>query len=222
MDNEITDGQVAATEKMLPQSQVNELIGGAKAAAADKAARETEARLQAEYEAKLQSVSLDKEALFSEWEQREAAKKQAATEKAREIEVQQKFDEVLKKYDQKLYESRDIAPDFEEVIKKFPHKTHQALIIGTADLPNTGEVMLYLARNPGKAFTLNQMAEANWDGLVAELNAISKTLESQRASVNNKVKAPLSKLKSDVVGLNNGGKSTLEELRREKRSFRLN
>lgn len=223
MDNNLTDGSVVA-EKMLPQSQVNELIGAAKAAAADKAVRETEEKYRAQMQGDApKSSALDKDALFSEWDKRSAEREEAkrqeeenARASAEEAAAQATFKEVVDQYRTKLKASTEIAPDFDELMKKFPHHKHDALVIGLNQLPNTAAVANTLYRKPGKAFTLNKMAYENWDGFMEELHAISKRIDENATSKNSGVRPPLSKLKSDVVGLNNSGIRSRAELKKDK------
>lgn len=223
MDNNLTDGGVVA-EKMLPQSQVNELIGAAKAAAADKAIRETEEKYRAKMQEEASKSSvLDKDVLLSELDKRLAEREEAKRqdeEKARvaaeEAAAQATFKEVVDQYRTKLRASTDIAPDFDELMKKFPHHKHDALVIGLNQLPNTAAVANTLYRKPGKAFTLNKMAYENWDGFMEELQAISKRVEENATAKNASVRPPLSKLKSDVVGLNNSGMRTRAEIKKDK------
>jgi hypothetical protein len=220
MDNEeITIA--SEVEKLVPQSQVNELIGGAKAAAADKARRETEAQYQnkiTELEDRIKaSAPVDEDAIIAKLEARRAEQEEQKQKAIEVAEIDKQTDEIRIKYKSKLDAAHDISPDFDGLMRTFPHGNHPALVMGTVDMPNTAQVMLELARNPSRAFTLQKMSHDNWDGCMMELKKISEALLVKESVGKGKVSAPLSRLEPGVkMGLSNNGKRSFSELRKDK------
>ena len=137
----------------------------------------------------------------------EQAKKEAEEERKKaeeEAAVQAEFKRITQEYDAKLSLGKGSYDDYDEVMSEFPHAMHNALVLGTVNLPNTHDVIYYLANHPVRANELENTAARNWKGFMKELNALSKSLlENKEAAAREpKIRSPITRNKSDSVGSN--------------------
>ncbi len=190
-------------QKMLPQSAVNAIVMREREDAAIRAKREAEA----EFQEKLKSVQpVDKEALFSEWEQRASAKNAEIRAREEKERVDREFSVIKQRYYSKLNSaSSRKGEDFDRLMKEFPHESYPALMIGADNFDNTDEIMEYLADNPVRAEELDRTAQRNYNGFLKEMRKISETLAVNESAAQHepKIRAPLSRNKSNIAGVNN-------------------
>jgi hypothetical protein len=201
-DNLGLDSTADANERMVPQSTVGAAIRREKEETAERVRKQ----MEAEFQEKLKSIQpVDKEALYAEWEQRSMARNAEQKAKEENERTQREYETILKRVDSKLVAAKDDYEDFDEVVRAFPWKEYPSLVIGADNFPNTAEVMKYLADHPVKADELDRTSLKNWNGFVKEMKKISDALLENKSAAQSetKAKAPLSRNKSSVVGLNN-------------------
>lgn len=209
MSDGVVETNVSAgnEEKLIPQSMVNSIVAREKAEAAERARKS----LEVEFQEKYKSPAIDKDALYAEFEQKFLAKnmqdRRAEEERKKaeeEAAVQAEFKRITQEYDAKLSLGKGSYDDYDEVMAEFPHAMHNALVLGTVNLPNTYDVMYYLANHPVRANELENTAARNWKGFMKELNSLSKSLlENKEAAAREpKIRAPITRNKSDSVGSN--------------------
>lgn len=199
----LDSSQSGQDQKLVPQSAVTAIVMRERADAEQKATREAEARFQEQ----LKSVQpMDKEALFSEWEQRASAKNAEARVKEEKERTDKEFGVIKQRYYSNLNNaSRSKGDDFDSLMKEFPHEAYPALMIMSDNFENQPDIMEYLADNPVRAEELDRMAQRNYNGSLKEMKKISETLAINESAAQRepKVNAPLSRNKSNIAGVNN-------------------
>jgi hypothetical protein len=149
--------------------------------------------------------TVDKEALFSEWEQRAAAMSAEAKQREENERVTKEFETVKQSYYGKLVSAaKSKGEDFDRLMKEFPHENYPALMIGANNFDNTEDIMEYLADNPVRAEELDRTAHRNYNGFLKEMKKISETCSANSSAAEHepKINPPLSRNKSNITGSN--------------------
>lgn len=149
--------------------------------------------------------AVDIDSLTGELERRIEAKYKQQKEAEQQQEFERAHAKVAQEYNAKLMAAKNSGEyeDFHDVMSEFNHDSHQYLVIGAAQLPNTADVIYELAKNnPLKAMQLNELAKYNPQGFQKTLQKLSASIEENKAAKKNvsKAPAPLSQVKSSTTG----------------------
>lgn len=199
--------QAAPAEKMIPQSEVNALVGRIRQEAHNKGFQE--ARAEVSQQPAQQFNGLTKEDINQMIiEQTKASQLQ----QAREIRAQQIVDD----FRNKMVAGIEKYPDFKEKVEaldlpKIPEIVHLA---GSAD--NTADIMYELANNPHKIASLLTLARQAPHLSHIEMQKLSSSIKSnQKAAESIQPKEPLSQIKPSSAP-SDKGPMTVADFRRAK------
>lgn len=152
--------QSEPSEKMVPQSKVNDLIGHAKAQTSEKVRRELEAQYsqkQSQSDSNVkentnaQGFNNDIERQVSEVFERKQREYQADMDRRQTEELGRS---IIEKFSDSLEKSKDEFPD---LMSKLRLESMPTLVPLGVSVENTAQVMDEFARNPLKAFQYHQM-----------------------------------------------------------------
>jgi hypothetical protein len=209
------------TERMLPQSTVNELIGNAKREAAEKAA----ARAVEEYKRNQQSSSqqnLSNSGLTAEDVNRLASevidKKRLEYEKeAQEKAYIQAANNIVKAYEQKINAGRDKYQDFDEVtgsvnMGKYPYMVQ----LITEHVDNAADILYNLAQRRSELAKLERMCKDDLiDDAIYDIKRLSKSLkDNEEAAQIKNSKTPLSQQRPSNTGTDSGATLSVRDYKK--------
>lgn len=219
---------VVEPEKMLSQSQVNELIGREKASAADKARRAAEEQYQAQLAQMQQQQAQaqaqpqmqqqgnpNEEAMYQNVYNRimaEAQKQQAEAEQAHQ---RAQMEKVAGDYYSKINQVKEKYPDFDAVMSDFKPTAFPEIVMLASSMDNAGDVMYELAKRPEKVASILQLAQRDPDLARKALNALGGSIaQNEQALANNReAPAPLSRQKPSSGGVDNSEYSSISDFK---------
>lgn len=208
--------QDAAQEKVLRQSEVNDLIGKAKHAAYEKGKREAleeAARSQQNASAPTQQSGGSMGGMPQLTE--EQVRQMIADEAGRQAQIAA-VDKTLSSFAQQMSAGKGRYSDFDETVgmlgnlQNLPHIVDMATGTGMA-----ADVMYELGRNPGKVGNLTTLAYLNPDLAKVEMRKLADSIKAnQEASESPSAKEPLSQVRPSTAGTDNGS-NAIRDLRRK-------
>lgn len=208
------------TQKMLSQDEVNRIVSREKARAADAARREAEERYQREIEAANQKMqerrdegvsrNVDADALYQQF--REKMNQEQAMQRQQEI-----VNAAASSYLDKINAARQNYDDFDDTIKSFDPAQFPQIVFLLADIPNGGDVLYELQKNPEKLGIVDNLALKSPDHAKAVLSKISASIQQNKDALQNSayqnVSSPLDRLSQTRVAGDNGQR-TISDLRK--------
>lgn len=207
---ENTAAPESAPEKMLSQSEVNALVGAAKAKAAEIARRELEAEMRQ------RAPVIDEEAIIKRAQ--EAMKKQLEQERQSVIEEQERknAEELANVYRNKMSSGKEIYPDFEEVVADFDPSKYLNLTILAAQMDGLPEIMYEINKNPSKLVNLDYLSKTDTNRARKEMEKLVKSVRANEQAAKTQVKthSPLKQLKPSIIAGSDTGKKTISDLRK--------
>lgn len=213
------------TEKMLPQSEVNRLVGGVKTQSKQelsKAQQEIEA-LRAQLESQPKSmggitynpdeiVRQATEAAQRGIQEQLAKEREEAQRKAQE----QYANDISARYAELTKDGPEIYEDWNEVMQDFDYENLYNVPLMAMKHDNTRDLMYTLQKNPAKLATLvstmnvSPKAAENW------LKELSTSLKQSKSGSTPSVNAPLSQLKPSQAAADNG-RPSIRDLKKKYR-----
>jgi hypothetical protein len=209
-------------EKMLRQSEVNDIVGRAKSEAATRAVeqykRSQQESAQSQQHSNYTQQSNDS---MSEEKIRKLAGEEAARLRSEWMTEQQTRIEtdaakrIVKTFYDKLATGKDKFDDFDQVtndvkLERFPNTVHML----AEHIDNADEVMYEISKNRSKLARIEQTSrdfpeEALWD-----LKRLSESIKANNAAGLVKTpRAPLSQQRSSNVGTDSGGALSMRDLK---------
>ncbi len=214
---------------MLPQSEVNRLIGSAKAEAQERARRHAEE----DFNRRLNELEAKKAAAQARGEDtREISADtivQQVTERLREDQRQRdeehlrraqedEMNQVAQTYLSKIEAGKKGYVDFDEVVKDFNPAAFPQLTFLVSHMDNAADVIYELAKNPHKLATVNELARTPGADRMAysELVKIGKSIEANKVAQSEEAQArtepPLNRMQpTNKTGSN--GQMSISDLR---------
>lgn len=200
--------QDAAQEKVLKQSEVNELVGRIKHEAYQKGLREAQAQ---QPQSMPQGQSMGGMPQLTE----EQVRQMIADEAHKQSQVAAAHN-MLTSFAQKMQNGKSKYQDFDETVanlgdlRNIPHVIQLAEEAG-----NTEDVMYELGKNPGKVATLTTLSYVNPQLAKLEMKKLSDSIKKNQEAQNiPDVSEPLSQIKPSTVGTDNGSLS-IRDLKRK-------
>lgn len=204
-----SETQQQTSERMLPQSEVNRLIGKAKAEAAEKASQRYQQQQAPAHQNTdelfnkfNQTVEQQVNSKFESWQ-----KQQAETAKNQEKQLfDQQMRDIANSFNDKLskVDQENRYEDFAEVVKSvnFNDPKAQGLVACLNEYDNAGDMMYRLASEPQKLYQLSNMVFDQPNLAMRELKRLSDSVQQNETAKNQpRANAPLSQLKtSNNVG----------------------
>ncbi len=202
-----------AQEKLLRQSEVNELLGKAKHAAFERGKRE------ALEQSSMQNApngggNMGGMPQLTE----EQVRQMIADEANRQTQVSQAHS-VLNNFAQQMVAGKGKYSDFDETVGKLGDMGKYPYIVQLAtEQGNAGDIMYELGRNPGKVASLTTLAYINPDLAKIEMKKLGDSIKvNDQAQESPSVNEPLSQVKPSTVGTDNGSR-TIRDLRKKYRA----
>jgi hypothetical protein len=202
---------VQAAEKLIPQSELNKIVGRVR----EEARQDGYARARAEMSAVEPQQSEQQQGYQSH--SRENIE-QLVAEKIKEQAQLEVAKKIAGDFTNKLLAAKEKYPDFEETVAQLNLPTIPQIVHWANSLDNTADVMYDIAKNPAKF--ANILMLSNNAPLLAQRelqklsSSIKKNEEAKSAAENVSVGEPLSQLKPSVTGTDNG-KPTIRDLRKQ-------
>lgn len=225
--------EVNATEPVeptLPQSKVNELIGRVKHSAYEKAkaellgnqarqvvnpnpenlARDERTKPSAD-SAEMQNLIDERLQSFQQQQKQEAAQEMATREAER----------ILSEMQVKMRDAKSRYSDYDDKLKAVngfqstPDIYHYANMV-----ENGGDVLYDLANNPAKVATLKQLGDIDPQLALLEVRKLSDSIKTNMNPNVASTPAPLARVKTSTVGMDNGKMTSLDKLRDFKNKYR--
>lgn len=224
-DNQVLEDSASSTvenapeEKLVPQSQVNKLIGSAKEKAAEAARREVEQKYQRELEAlnaqrssptkNEGSAEIDEDALYQKFTQR-------LQNQMQEENMKNHITRIGNTYSSKIEQGKSAYEDFDEVTKDYDPAQSAHLTVLLSDIDNPADVLYEINSNPTKLVVLDQLARTMPKKAMSELLKISKSIsdnkQAQAEASSSRISDPLDRLSPSKVSGSNG-KMSITDLR---------
>lgn len=214
----------SSNEKMMPQSEVNKLVGAAKARAeADALAKYQQMQGQSPSFGGMaqmpQTQSFDPNSILEEARkvaQEEWDKKQKEREHA---ENTARVNEWGNSFLRNMAQGPAQYKDFDEVVADITPEAFPNVVIEAGRDNNTADIMYELGKNPDKAVRLQQMAQVSQGLFQKEFRKLAESIAANKNALaqNQKAPNPLSRLKSSVVAGSDTGKRTIKDIRKDPR-----
>src|SRR5882757_1658140 len=192
------------SEKMVPQSQVNEIIKRRTAEVSDRTRREMEALYaqQASAAAPPKQAGGDgdlEDRVFNRVLDKARDMDLAEQKKAEEAQRQQQQQEVEKAAQQlflKLEEGKKRLPEFEEAMADFEIRAFPTASILAGQHDNAPEILMEFAKNPSKAMEIEALHEKSPAMAEKRLEKLAKSIQANQQAVDEHVKTnpPLSRI----------------------------
>ncbi len=205
--------QEAPPEKVLRQSEVNELVGRVKHEAYTKGLKDAQGSVQSQPQVAQQQAS----GIGGMPSITEDHVRQIIADNAQQQAQMTAVNGMLSNFVQQMGTAKEKYSDFDETVanlgelKDMPHVVQLATGTGMA-----GDVMYELGKNPGKVATLTTLAYVNPNLAQAEMKKLADSIKkNQEASDVPNVNEPLSQVKPSMVGADNGSNS-FRDLRNKK------
>lgn len=219
LGQQVAENVASPSEKMLPQSEVNKLVGAAKARAeAEALARFNQSQAeQPSFGGVAQSQTFDSQAMLEE-ARRVAQEEWDKKEQERLREMQQaQVNEWGQGFIRNMAQGPAQYKDFDEVVADITPEAFPNVVIEAGRDNNTADIMYELGKNPDKAVRLQQMAQVSQQLFQKEFRKLAESIAANKNALaqNQKAPNPLSRLKSSVVAGSDNGKRTIKDLRKD-------
>lgn len=215
------------TEKSIPQSQVNEIVGNAKREAAQRAveaykqqqAKDSQTQSTPQYsdqgyqrnmsEDDIKRVTDDRiKTHFSELEQQ--AQERSNVEAANRI---------VRMFGEKIVAGKDKFEDFEAVTSNVAMQYYPNVVQLLAEhVDNSADVLYHLAKNRTKLYELESTCAHNSPDAVYEIKRLAESIKANDAVSGTKnANAPLSQNRPSSTGTDSGNSLSMADLKRKYR-----
>jgi hypothetical protein len=214
-------------EKLLPQSEVNDIVGRARISEREKVMRQMQAQqeapaqsyqqpMQQQQEAQPQAPSVDMEAITKQISDQVRQEQEQQKQALLQAQQEQEMQNLAQEYYGKMSEGAKQFDDFDDIMKDFDPSEFPEIVTLATRLPNTAAVMRELRANPSKLVTINSLAQSSGRLAEAELKKLSDSIQmnmqAQEDAQANQTQAPLDRLQPSRVTGNNG-KRSIRDLR---------
>jgi hypothetical protein len=218
----VTETQVAqSAEKMVPQSEVNRLVGGAKQKGYERAAEEFRNQQQHAQQApqyqqapQVQNRApslggIDQNTLDTYVDQRFQQLQQQQVEQQQQAYYQQEANRILQEMGQKTNDAKSRYEDYDQALESVGGFQSVPEVWQYANaVDNGGDVLYDLAKNPGKVATILQLGSRDQNLAISEIKRLSESIKSNQNGVNQQVAPdPIRQVKSSNVGVGDGPSS---------------
>lgn len=234
-EDALKDVEPAPPEKMLPASQVNELIKKAKRKGEQKmqeqldAAKQQIEQLQTQQaqqglqntaqtgspqqppqqQQRGQQQAVDTQQVMQQVMAQIAQKQQEDEAKRHQEQIEQEVNQVAQQYFGKMAQGKDMFEDFEAMTADFNPAEFPQLVFMANQMDNTPAIIYELRKNPGKLADLAVLVEKSPSMARNELSKLSESIKRNDEAKRNlqEPQDPLNRLKPSPVGTDNGTKN---------------
>lgn len=217
----IESAPLTEEEKMLPQSEVNKLIGTAKSHAEERG----RAKAEAEYQQRLSELQAQKQAAMARGEDTrdidvDALYQQVHERFNREMQerqLQMHMKEVADAFTSKMQGQKNYS-DFDEVTQGFNAAEFPQIVYLIANMDNAQDIVYELAKNPQKLAYIDYLAQRSPKTAQTELRKMSSSITSNLAALAEeqqaKTNAPLDRM-SPSLKTGSSGQLSVSDLRKQ-------
>ena len=207
----------AFEEKLLKQSEVNEIVGAVRKEAAEKARREAFSQSQSSQNYNVNNSTVNNKNTYTENELRQMISEESSRIANATLAQQNEAlaQQIAVEFTNKMIAAKDIYPDFEEAVStlNFPDISDVVGIANTVD--NTAEVMYALAKNPKSLGSILALNERTPRLAVSEIKKLSSSIKNNQAALGEKFpNEPLSQMKPSIAGTDSG-KMTISDFKKQ-------
>lgn len=210
-----------AQEKLIPQSEVDRIVGTRIASVAEK----TRAKVMAEFQNQQPHQSMSNGAYAPGNQQNiddlvNSKVDSKLSELQRQYNQQQQeayYNDISSKFAGRMDAVKDTYPDFDAVVGDFPFASYPNAVLSSMNFDNTGHIMYELASNPLKMEAVDSFARKDADnaqrGIKSnlaqrELSKISQALKVNESAKSEKnANSPLTHIKSSPTSADSGDRS---------------
>lgn len=217
--NQESQAQTAPAEPLaLTQSEANKIIGSARQEARQKGYEMgyNEALTKLQNQPNPQSA-IDEKRARDIAEQALTEKLKALEEQARKEAAIQHGNKILNELGAKITQDKQSIPDFDNVVKlqNFQNVPEILHLANTVD--NSGHVLYDLKQNPIKMGAIVSLVRNGMtDDAISEMKKLSDSIKVNQAAINQpRSPEPLNQIKPSNIGLGNGSKKSVADLRRD-------
>jgi len=207
-------------EKMLAQSEVNALIGRAKAEAQEKARKQAEA----EYQRQLEQLQTQKQEAQARGEDTRDIDVDSLYQQVHERfqhemqqrQLEQHMQQVANAFENHLNQGKGNYDDFDDIMKEFDPAEFPQIVYLVANMDNAADVVYELAKNPQKLATVDYLSQRSPKKAQAELQRMASSIKANQAAreeeAQAQTQAPLDRLQpSNKTG--SSGQMSVSDLR---------
>lgn len=205
-----------AQEKLLPQHQVNSLVGSAKQKGYEKGYQEALASIkEGQPNVSHSNQSLDPDTVRKIAEETFFKQQEDLRKKALEEAYTQQGMQVLNQLNSKFEDAKQRLPDFDNVVKMQDFVNAPEVLHYANTVDNAGDVMYDLAKNPSKLANLTTLHRSGLTNYAAQaIKEMSDSIkQNQTALQQPKTPEPLNQIKPSNIGLDNGSAKSVADLR---------
>jgi hypothetical protein len=232
-EDEAEQAETPPPEKMLPASQVNELVKRAKRKGEQKmqeqldAAKQQIEQLQAQQaqqglqntaqtgspqppqQQQGQQQGVDTQQVMQQVMQQLQQKQQEDEAKRHQEQIEQEVNQVAQQYFGKMAQGKDMFEDFEAITADFNPAEFPQLVFLANQMDNTPAIIYELRKNPGKLADLAVLVEKSPSMARNELSKLSESIKrnDEAKRTLQEPQDPLNRLKPSPVGTDNGTKN---------------
>lgn len=235
MDNSVMDntsdvnqtqaGSPPITEKMIPQSQVNEIVGHAKREAAERAVEAYKRQAPpAQYENTQQQQTSSHRGLSEDDVKRMAGDEIKKTfgqlqEEAQERANIEAANRIVGVFKDKIVAGKSKYDDFDAVTGNVAMQLYPNVVQLLAEqVDNTADVLYHLANNRDKLYRLEALSQHNTPDAIHEMKRLSESIKANDQTLQTKhANAPLSQTRPSNTGTDPGNALSMADLKRKYR-----
>jgi hypothetical protein len=196
-----------AQEKMLPQSEVNELAGRIRAEAYEKAKRE----LQSANPVGAQQVA---QGAMSEEQIRRLIDEQTTKIQQQHL-MAKDAERIVSEFATKMDLGKEVYEDFDDSVRELDLRAIPEIVQLANSVGNTAEVMYDLAKNPYKIANLKVLAQTSPHLAKKEMQRLSASIDSNKAAASQvNTRTPVSQMKPSTGLADSGPGMSLKDFKR--------
>ena len=206
-------------EKMVSQSQLNEIVKREKLKAAERARMDAEQNFRSQSESSRPNSDLDiegfKESLKKDVYDQFMGDLEHHQQKLQQEQQEKHLKGIVDQYYLKMGKGSELFDDFNEIMGDFEPDKFPNTVLLAAQMDNAPEIMYELANNPSKLQEIEYLAERSKGLADKQLKKLSASITTNLDAKKNVQNAPnpLSRLKSSSVGADTG-KMSMKDLKR--------
>lgn len=191
-------------EKTLKQSEVDQIVGAVKRAAAEKARKEILAELQTSNQNNINIEKQKNNLSQSNIDINDERIRSIIAEENERAANEAIANKIAMEFTQKMMAAKEKYPDFEEVVTQLNLPNVPEIVHWTNSLDNTAEVMYDIAKNPSKFANILMLTHTAPHLAQSELQKLSSSIKkNQEAKMQTQPKEPLSQVNSSTAGIDN-------------------
>ncbi len=215
------------TEKTIPQSQVNEIVGNAKREAAERAV-EAYKRQQAQSAGQTQAApqyqdqyrNMSEEDIKRVTDDRIKSHFTELQHEAQERSNVEAANRIVRMFGEKIVAGKDKYDDFETVAKSVKMENYPGVVQLLAEhIDNSADVLYHLAKNRSKLYEFERFYAEQPEDAVYEIKRLSDSMKANEAASQAKnPNAPLSQNRPSNTGTDSGSSLSMSDLKRKYRA----